>query len=116
MQSPQQVERRTEDLEGRVDRIERTLPTLATKRDLKASEERMRKHVSGAVEASEGRMRKHVSGAIETAIEASEGRMRKHVEGVEERLRTHFNVVAEDLRHNIQLVAEAVATLAASRH
>ena len=92
MQHPQRIEPRTENLERRVDRIEHILPTLATKEDLKATEERMRAHVAGAIVGSEERMRTHVT-------------------DVEERMRTHFDVVTEGLRHDIQMVAEAVATL-----
>ncbi len=55
MQHPQRMEQRTENLERRVDRIEHILPTLATKEDLKATEERMRTHVTNV----EGRMRTH---------------------------------------------------------
>ena len=40
----ERIERRTDNLERRVDRIEQVVPTLATKDDLKAPEERMRTH------------------------------------------------------------------------
>ena len=92
----ERIEQRTEDLERRVDRVEQILPTLATREDLKAMEERLRTHIAGSIEGSEGRLRTHVAGAIKES---------------EERTRTHFDVVTESLRHDIQLVAEAVATL-----
>jgi len=109
------IEQRTENLERRVDRIEQVLPTLATKADLKATEERMQTHVAGAIERSEQRMQTHVAGAIADAIERSERRMQTHVTKAiaesEQRTRTHFDVVAESLRDDIRLVAEAVAAL-----
>ena len=77
----ERIERRTESLERRVDRIEQVVPTLATRDDLKATEERLRTHVDSSIRESE------------------------------ERTRTHFDVVTESLRHDIQPVAEAVATL-----
>ena len=77
----ERIERRTESLERRVDRIEQVVPTLATRDDLKATEERLRTHVASSIRESE------------------------------ERTRTHFDVVTVSLRHDIQLVAEAVATL-----
>ena len=83
------LEQRMEELELRVDGIERILPTLATRDELHA-----------AIAASEHRIRTHVS----DAIELSEQRTRTE-------LRTHFDVVAESLRHDIRLVAEAVAAL-----
>ena len=135
---PSRIEQRTENLERRVDRIEQVLPTLATKADLKATEERMQTHVAGAIadaiekserrmqthvtnaiagaiERSEQRMQTHVAGAIADAIEKSERRMQTHVTNAiaesEQRTRTHFDVVAESLRDDIRLVAEAVAAL-----
>ena len=86
---PRELEQRTEDLESRVDRIEEILPNLATKEDLRATEQRLR-----------------------TEITDTEQRLRTEITDVEQRVRTHFDVVSEDLRHHIQLVAEAVATLA----
>ena len=123
---PSRMEQRTEHLERRVDRIEQVLPTLATKEDLKATEQRMQTHVVNAIERSEQRMQTHVANAIErseqrmqthvaSAIERSEQRMQTHVasaiERSEQRTRTHFDVVAESLRDDIRLVAEAVAAL-----
>ena len=90
------VEQRTENLERRVDRIEQVLPTLATKEDLKATEQRMQTHVANAIETSGQRTRTHVADAIERS---------------EQRTRTHFDVVAESLHDDIRLVAEAVAAL-----
>ncbi len=81
----EQLERRMDDIERRVERVEQILPTLATK-----------DHVSEAIAASEARMRAHVSEAITAS---------------EQRTRTHFDVVAEGLRADIRLVAEAVAVL-----
>ena len=81
----ERLEQRMEELELRVDGIERILPTLATRDELHA-----------AIAASEQRMRAHVSSEIAAS---------------EQRTRTHFDVVAESLRHDIRLVAEAVAEL-----
>ena len=47
----ERLEQRTESLERRVDRIEQVLPTLATKADLRASEERMRTHFNVVTES-----------------------------------------------------------------
>ncbi len=86
---PLKLEQRTEHLERRVDRIEQILPTLATKEDVQATEQRLR-----------------------TEITDTEQRLRTEITDAEQRMRTHFNVVSEDLRHDIRLVAEAVATFA----
>ena len=96
MRAERQMEQRIENVEGRVDRIEQILPTLATK-----------DHVSDAIVASEERMRAHVS----AEITASEGRMRDAIAASEQRMRTHFDVVAEGLQHQVRLVAESVAAL-----
>ena len=72
MQHPQRTEPRTENLERRVDRIEHILPTLATKEDVKATEERMRMHVTNVEE-----------------------RMRTHFDVVTEGLRHDIQLVAE---------------------
>ena len=76
------------EVEERVDQIERILPTLSTKRDLKATEKRLR-----------------------TEIADAEERLRKEAADTEERLRTHFDVVAEGLRDLVRIVAEGVSTL-----
>ena len=131
----EQMEQRLENVERRVDRIERILPTLATRDDLRAAiaplatkaelqavEQRMRSHVAEAVGSSEQRMRSHVAEAVSAseqrmrshvaeAVSASEQRIRAHVAESEQRTRTHFDVVAESLRDDIRLVAEAVAVL-----
>ena len=72
MQHPQRIEPRTENLEPRVDRIEHILPILATKEDLKATEEQMRMHVTNVEE-----------------------RMRTHFDVVTEGLRHDIQLVAE---------------------
>lgn len=79
------LEQRTQNLERRVDRIEEVPPTLATKEDLKATERRMRTHVTEAIE------------------------------GWEQRICAHFDVVAESLRDEIRLLADAVAALSERR-
>jgi hypothetical protein len=71
---PRELERRTENLERRVDRIEGVLPTLATKKDLKATEQRLR---------------------TEITITAVEQRLRTHFDVVGEGLRHEVQIVAE---------------------
>ena len=44
----EQLEQRTEDLKRRVSRIEQVLPTLATKEDLKTTEETLRSGIKDA--------------------------------------------------------------------
>ena len=82
----------TGDIERRVSRIEHVLPTLATKEDLKATEESLRSEING-----------------------TEQRLRTEITETEKRICTHFDVVTESLRDDIRLVAEAVATLANRR-
>ena len=79
----------TEDLERRVSRIEHVLPTMATKKDLKTTEESLRSEING-----------------------TEQRLHTETTEAEKRMRTYFDIVTESLRDNIRLVAEAVATLA----
>ncbi len=69
---PRELEQRTEDLERRVDRIEEILPNLATKEDLRATEQRLR-----------------------TEITEVEQRVRTHFDVVSEDLRHHVQLVAE---------------------
>ena len=70
--STTRLEQPTEDLEHRVSRIEQILPTLATKEDLKTTEERLR-----------------------TEIGDSEKRMRTHFDVVTESLRDDIRLVTE---------------------
>jgi hypothetical protein len=69
---PRELEQRTEDVERRVDRIEEILPNLATKEDLRATEQRLR-----------------------TEITEVEQRVRTHFDVVSEDLRHHVQLVAE---------------------
>ena len=78
-----EMEQRLENVERRVDRIERILPTLATRDDLKAA----------------------------IAPLATKAELRAAIAESEQRMRTHFDMVAEGLRDDIRLVAEAVVTL-----
>ena len=78
-----EMEQRLENVEGRVDRIEQILPTLATREDLKAA----------------------------IAPLATKAELRAAIAESEQRMRTHFDVVAESLRDDVRLVAEAVVAL-----
>ena len=75
----EQLEQRTEDLERRVSRIEQVLPTLATKEDLKTTEETLR-----------------------SGIKDAEQRLRDEIGDAEKRMRTHFDVVTESLRDDVR--------------
>ena len=85
----EQLEQTTEDLERGVSRIEQVRPTLATKEDLKTTEESLRSEIKG-----------------------TEQRLRTEITEAEKRMRTYFDIVTESLRDDIRLVAEAVTTLA----
>ena len=91
-----QMEQRFDKLEGRVDRIEQILPTLATKDDLRAAIEPL---------ATKAELRAAI------APLATKAELRAAIAESEQRMRTHFDMVAEGLRDDIRLVAEAVATL-----
>ena len=86
-----QMEQRFDNLEGRVDRIEQILPTLATKGDLQAAVE-----------------------PLATKVELRDLRTEvlARVTESEERIRTHFDVVTESLRDDIKLIATAFESLA----
>ena len=98
-----QMEKGTDDLERRVGQIEQILPTLATKEDLRTTEERLR---SGIAEAEE-----RLGQRLQARIDSTEHRLRSEITDAEKRTRTHFDVMTESLRDDIRLVAEAVATL-----
>ena len=113
----EQMERRVNILEGRVDRIEQILPTLATKDDLQAAMEPL----ATKAELSEARVE------LQATIGRAEQRMRAHTDAVadglrdelgqtEQRMRTHFDVVTESLRDDIKLVATAFESLARRNH
>ncbi len=98
-----QMEKGTDDLERRVSQIEQVLPTLATKEDLRITEERLRSEIAEAEERLDQR--------LHAKIDSTEQRLRSEVTDAEKRMRTHFDVMTESLRDDIRLVAEAVATL-----
>ena len=103
-----QMEQRFDDLEGRVDRIEQILPTLATKGDLQAAVEPL---------ATKAGLRAAIDSAVEplaTKVELQDLRTEvlARVAESEQRIRTHFDVVTESLRDDIKLIATAFESLA----
>lgn len=86
-----QMEQRFDNLEGRVDRIEQILPTLATKGDLQAAVEPL---------ATKAELRDLRTEVLARVAES------------EQRIRTHFDVVTESLRDDIKLIATAFESLA----
>ena len=107
-----QMEQRFDNLEGRVDRIEQILPTLATKGDLRAA-------IDAAFEplATKAELRSAIDAAVEplaTKVELRDLRTEvlARVAESEQRIRTHFDVVTESLRDDIKLIATAFESLA----
>ncbi|MCY4122760.1 MAG: hypothetical protein OXG72_17770 [Acidobacteria bacterium] len=103
-----QMEQRFDKLEGRVDRIEQILPTLATKDDLRAAIEPL---------ATKAELRAAIDAAIEPLATKVELRDLKTellatIAESEQRMRTHFDVVTESLRDDIRLIATAFGSLA----
>ena len=120
-----QMEQRFDNLEGRVDRIEQILPTLATKGDLQAAVEplatkaELRAAIDAAVEplATKAELRAAIDAAVEplaTKVELQDLRTEvlARVTESEQRIRTHFDVVTESLRDDIKLIATAFESLA----
>lgn len=87
----EQMERRIDNLEGRVDRIEQILPTLATRDDLLAAIEPL---------------------ATKAELQDLRAEVLTRIADSEQRMRTHFDVVAESLRDDIKLIAAAFESLA----
>ena len=103
-----QMEQRFDKLEGRVDRIEQILPTLATKDDLRVAIEPL---------ATKSELRAAIDAAIEPLATKVELRDLKTellvtIAESEQRMRTHFDVVTESLRDDIRLIATAFESLA----
>ena len=124
-----QMEQRFDNLEGRVDRIEQILPTLATKGDLQAAidaaveplatKAELRAAIDAAVEplATKAELRAAIDAAVEplaTKVELRDLRTEvlARVTESEQRIRTHFDVVTESLRDDIKLIATAFESLA----
>ena len=120
-----QMEQRFDHVEGRVDRIEQILPTLATKGDLQAAVEPLatkaglRAAIDAAVEplATKAGLRATIDAAVEplaTKVELQDLRTEvlARVAESEQRIRTHFDVVTESLRDDIKLIATAFESLA----
>ena len=66
--TPNELDTLVKDLNVRVDRVEQILPTLATKQDLAALEERLRTHMRVLhedVRSDVRLMAEHLAGAIE---------------------------------------------------
>ena len=117
----EQMEQRFSNLEGRVDRIEQILPTLATRDDLQAAIEPLatKAELRAAIEplATKAEMRAAIDAAVEPLATKAELRdLRDEVLGriadSEQRMRTHFDLVTESLRDDIKLIATAFESLA----
>ena len=126
----EQMERRFNDLEGRVDRIEQILPTLATRDDLHAEIEPLatKAELQAAIEPLA------TKAELQAAIEplATKAELHAEIEPLatkaelqdlrtevltriadsEQRMRTHFDVVTESVRDDIKLIAAAFESLA----
>ena len=130
-----QMEQRFNNLEGRTDRIEQILPTLATKDDLQAAIEPLatKAELRAAIEplATRAEMRAAIDAAVEPLATKVEFQgLRTEFQGLrtefqdlrtellgtiadsEQRMRTHFDVVTESLRDDIKLIAAAFDSLA----
>ncbi len=131
-----QMEQRFNNLEGRTDRIEQILPTLATKDDLQAAIEplatkaELRAAIDAAVEPlatkvefrglqTEFRgLRTEFEGlrtefeGLRTEFEGLRTELLGTIADSEQRMRTHFDVVTESLRDDIKLIAAAFDSLA----
>lgn len=116
-----QMEQRFDKLEGRVDRIEQILPTLATKDDLRAAIEPLatKAELRAAIEplATKAELRAAIDAAIEPLATKAELQDLKTellatIAESERRMRTHFDVVIESLRDDIKLIATAFDSLA----
>ena len=129
-----QMEQRFDKLEGRVDRIEQILPTLATKDDLRVAIEPLatkaelraaieplatKAELRAAIEplATKSELRAAIDAAIEPLATKVELRDLKTellvtIAESEQRMRTHFDVVTESLRDDIRLIATAFESLA----
>ncbi len=117
----EQMEQRFDKLEGRVDRVEQILPTLATKDDLQAAIEPLatKAELRAAIEplATKAELRAAIDAAVEplaTKVELKELRTEvlARIADSEQRMRTHFDVVTESLRDDIKLIATAFDSLA----
>ena len=90
------MEKGTEDLEHRVGQIEQVLPTLATKEDLRTTEERLRRLRSEIAEAEE-----RLGQRLHTKIDSTEQRLRTKIDSTEQRLRTKIDSTEQRLRTEI---------------
>ncbi|MCY4638439.1 MAG: hypothetical protein OXG04_28730 [Acidobacteria bacterium] len=109
------MDRRFDNLEVRVDRIEQILPTLATKDDLQAAIEPLA--TKAELQAAKEELRAEIAAAVEplaTKLELRELRTEvlARIADSEQRMRTHFDVVTESLRDDIKLIAAAFESLA----
>ena len=124
-----QMEQRFNNLEGRTDRIEQILPTLATKDDLQAAIEplatkaELRAAIDAAVEPlatkvefrglqTEFRGLRTEFEGLRTEFEGLRTELLGTIADSEQRMRTHFDVVTESLRDDIKLIAAAFDSLA----
>ena len=124
-----QMEQRFDRLEGRTDRIEQILPTLATKDDLQAAIEplatraEMRAAIDAAVEPlatkvefqglrTEFQDLRTEFQDLRTEFQDLRTELLGTIADSEQRMRTHFDVVTESLRDDIKLIAAAFDSLA----
>jgi hypothetical protein len=93
-----------ENLDQRLVRVEQILPTLATKQDLLAAQEDLRREIEAATAplATKEELRR----AIEPLATKAE------LLDVRDELRRHMDVTREALQSDIQLIAEHVARIA----
>ena len=111
-----QMEQRFDNLEGRVDRIEQILPTLATKGDLQAAVEplatkaELRSAIDAAVEplATKAELRSAIDAAVEPL--ATKAELRSAIDAAVEPLATKA-----ELRSAIDAAVEPLATKAELR-
>lgn len=111
----EQMERHIDNLEGRVDRIEQILPTLATRDDLLAAIEPLA--TKAELQAAKDELRAELRAAVEPLATKAElqdlrAEVLTRIADSEQRMRTHFDVVAESLRDDIKLIAAAFESLA----
>lgn len=114
------MERRVQDLEGRLTTAEQFLPTLATRAQTKADIEAAAAPLATKAEleaavaplATRDEVRAEIQAAIEAAIAplATKAEVRAEIqaEGIE--TRRHFDVVAEGMHADIRMLAEGVVT------
>ena len=114
-----------ENIDQRLNRVEQILPTLATKDDLVATKEELRREIDRAVEplATNEELRREIERAVEP-LATNEELRREIVHAIEplatkealhelrEELRRHIDVSREALQSSIDLLAEHLVRIA----